>query len=244
MQQILPGLYTFTGLLVGRVYLIDDPDGATLIDTSIAPSAHKILRQLAAAGRAPGSIRRILVTHAHPDHVGGLPVLKQATGAQVIASGAERPVVEGRAPIAQPRRETLRGAARLFLPPATTLPGVQVDREIADGEQLPEVMGGLQALATPGHAPGHMAFWQPERRVLFCGDVLFNMPRLRLPYAPLTVDMPENCRSVGALARLDPLVVCFGHGRPLMHNATEALRAFASRVNHGHKGQTYETGTD
>jgi hypothetical protein len=41
MQQILPGLHTFTGLMAGRVYLIEDADGLTLIDTSITPAGPK-----------------------------------------------------------------------------------------------------------------------------------------------------------------------------------------------------------
>ncbi|MBI4771515.1 MAG: MBL fold metallo-hydrolase, partial [Chloroflexi bacterium] len=224
MKQIVPGLFTFTGLMVGRVYLIEDPDGLTLVDASIPPAATKVLRQLATAGRRPDEVKRILITHAHPDHVGALPALQQATGAQVIASAADRPVVEGKASAPLPPREALSGVARLVRPADAPLPGTPVDREVQDGEVLAGVMGGLTALATPGHTPGHLAFWQPERRILLCGDVLMRLPWLRLPFAVFTTDMAENVRSIRRVAELEPSLVCFGHGQPLTHNTAQALR--------------------
>ncbi len=230
MKQIIPGLYTFSGLLVGRVYLIEDPDGLTLIDASLASAAPKILRQLTTLGRKPGDVKRILITHAHPDHVGGLPALKQATGAQVICSAVERPFTEGKTEVPRAPAESLSPLTRRMLPPPTTLPGTPVDRTLQDGEWLPEVMGGLQAVLTPGHAPGHTVYWQPQKGVVFCGDVIMRLPGLRLPFAAFTVDMAENKRSIQKVVRLQPKMVCFGHGNPLLQNATETLRAFAQKV--------------
>ncbi|HMA33347.1 MAG TPA: MBL fold metallo-hydrolase [Chloroflexia bacterium] len=235
MQRITPGFYTFTGLLVGRVYLIRDPDGMTLIDTGLGLAADKILAQIAAAGGQARQIKRILITHAHPDHIGGLPKLKAQTGAQVIASALERPTIEGRQPIPGPPAEQLPSWVRLLRPPPVTLPGTPVDREVADGELLPDVMGGLRVIATPGHAPGHLAFWQPERRILFCGDVMMRIPRpqLRLPVAAFTVDMAENKRSIRRLAALDAAMLCLGHGQPLTQQTAETVRAFARQVGVG-----------
>jgi glyoxylase-like metal-dependent hydrolase (beta-lactamase superfamily II) len=101
---------------------------------------------------------------------------------------------------------------------------------VADQEMMPEVLGGLQVIMAPGHAPGHTAYWQPERRILFCGDAIFNAPNLRLPFAMLTVDMAENIRSVGKLAGLEPEVVCFGHGQPMTNNTAVRIRGFAQKV--------------
>ncbi|GAB4578260.1 MAG: MBL fold metallo-hydrolase [Anaerolineales bacterium] len=228
MKPILPGLYTFTGLILGRVYLIEDPDGLTLIDASIPSSAPKILKQIEAMGRKPTEVKRILITHAHPDHHGNLPLLKKVTGAQIIASALEKPVIEGQKMIDRPEPSTLKGVVRFIRMPDTLLPAVPVDRVIEDGEQI-ETFGGLQAVFTPGHAPGHMAYWQPEKRILFCGDVIFHLTGLTLPFAMATVDMNQNKKSIQRIAQLNPTIVCFGHGPPLTQDATHALRNFAQK---------------
>lgn len=231
METILPGVYRLRGLIAGNVYAIEDPDGVTLIDASIPPSGAKILDQVAKLGHPPTAIKRILITHAHPDHVGGLPEIRRHCDAQVMAAAAEAPVIRGEIPIPQTPPHRRRGLARLISLPETRLPPVQVDRILEDGELLPEVLGGLQAVATPGHAPGHLAFWHPRHRLLFCGDVIFRLPNLRLPYSFLTVDMDENKRSIAKLAALEPAIVCFGHGRPLVEGAAAAIRRFAGRVS-------------
>jgi glyoxylase-like metal-dependent hydrolase (beta-lactamase superfamily II) len=230
MRKIVPGLYTFTDLVLGRVYLIRDPDGLTIIDAGLPFAAGRIIGQIRAAGYEPGAVKRILVTHGHPDHVGGLPHLREITGAQVIASARERAVIEGRAPIKRKPLEKLSTLERLARPPRVTLRGSVVDRTVDDGDVLPEVMGGLRVIATPGHTPGQISFWHPDRRILFCGDVIAAGLWMRLPSPSWTVDMEENRRSIKRLAGLEAEIVCFGHGLPLMQDAAERMREFAHRV--------------
>ena len=209
MQQIVPGVFAFTGLLMGRVYALESTDGLALIDAGLGLAANKVLRQLQVSGRSPSDVKRILITHAHPDHIGGLAQLQAATGAQVIAHSVEWPLL-------------LRQVSALAHDPAARC-------EAQDGETLPEVLNGLHAILTPGHTLGHVCFWQPDRRLVFCGDVMMRLPRLRLPFAAFTVDMNENKRSIKKIAELNADVVCFGHGQPLMRDAASQLRAFAAK---------------
>lgn len=136
-------------------------------------------------------------------------------------------VIEGKLPVPRVPLEKLRGPIK-FRPPNVTFKPTPVDVPLQGGETLP-VLGGLQAVLTPGHAPGHLAFWQPEKRLLFCGDVLFNAPKLRLPPPFLTVDMEQDKRSARTLIDLEPESVCFGHGQPL-YRAAPVLQAFGRTI--------------
>lgn len=231
MLKISDNLYTLDGLWVGRVYLIQDADGLTLIDTSIAPRANTILKQIVAAGFQVSDVKRILITHAHPDHVGGLHPIQQATGAQVWAGQVEADVIEAKAPIAAPKRSEVGGLLQWFVPPPTMInPPTPVARILSDGEVLTEVLGGMVALHTPGHAIDHFSFWQPERRILIVGDVLFNLLGLTFPFSFVTVNMAQNKQSAARLIALKPDLVCFGHGQPLRGaEATQKLADFAAR---------------
>ncbi len=222
MKLILPDVYTFTGLLAGRVYAITTGNEITLIDTSITSAAPKILKQLQTAGYQPEQVRRILITHAHSDHVGSLPALQAATGAQVYASTIDTPVVEG--------REIFTANPNSPLPkPGKPFPGTPVDVQLNDGDTLPDVLGGLQVVFTPGHSPGHIAFWQPEQRLLFGGDVMFHVWGITQPPDAFTVDPAQNRQSIARVEQLQPQVVCFGHGEPL-HDAAPAISAFARKL--------------
>src|SRR5687768_12261974 len=162
MKQILPGLWQLTWPIGVNMYLIQDPDGLTLIDASIPPAGKPVLKALAKLGKQPRDLKRILITHAHPDHFGALHMLKEATGAQVIASAQETEVLEGRIDVP-------RSKGRIQLPETWVKPPVKVDRIVSGGDTLPEVMGGMMVVDTPGHAPGHITFWHPGKRVAITG---------------------------------------------------------------------------
>lgn len=222
MQQVMPQVFTFTGLIAGRVYALQDADGLTLVDTSITNAGDKILAQLQQAGHAATDVKRILITHAHPDHIGGLPKVQQATGAEVWCHALEKPVIEGKQTITR-RPSGLR-------PPDMKIMPTPVSRTLNDGEVLP-ILGGLQVIFTPGHAPGHISFWQPERRMLIVGDAIFYLlNRMTQPLAALTVDMDENKRSIKKLVALKPDSLLFGHGNPIVGQAGTLLEPFAKRI--------------
>src|ERR1700722_20455718 len=81
VAKIADGLFVIP---VGPVntFLLDSPDGCALIDTGVSGSAAAILRALHALGKQPTDVRHILLTHAHPDHIGSLAALKKVTAAE------------------------------------------------------------------------------------------------------------------------------------------------------------------
>ncbi|MBA4284535.1 MAG: hydroxyacylglutathione hydrolase [Xanthomonadaceae bacterium] len=87
----------------------------------------------------------ILITHHHPDHVGGLVTLAAATGAAVYGPRAEQARIKG-------------------------LDGLVDD---GDAVTLDRLGVRLDVLAVPGHTLGHVAYFEPRQRLLFCGDTLF-----------------------------------------------------------------------
>lgn len=230
MKSIVSGIYQFTGLKSGQVYLIEDVDGLTMIDTGMQNSVAGIVEQLTQRGYDPSQVKRILITHAHIDHVGGLPTLKELTGAMVIASAAEKPVIEGLELMQQPPRESLSGLAKLVYRPSQLLSGTPVDCVVQDGDVIPEVGDGLTVINVPGHTPGHLAFWLPQKGVLFCGDIILNVFGLRLPVSAFTVNMEDNVRAIKRLSMLKPSVICLGHGKPITRNAAGILDRFAQKV--------------
>src|SRR5688572_28753836 len=71
--------------LVNSFLLADDDGSLTLVDAGLKGAHKKVLAALSALGKAPQDVRRILLTHAHNDHAGGLAKVRAATGADVLS---------------------------------------------------------------------------------------------------------------------------------------------------------------
>ncbi len=209
-MEIAPNVHSIPGV-IGNVYLIVAPDGLTLIDTGLGGSDRKILRYIAGIGRAPGDVQRILVTHSDGDHVGALAAVKTATGARIFASA-----IEARAIQAGKVSRPLKGWGRLIgllAAPFFRAHPVQVDEYLDDGQSV----GGLLVISTPGHTPGHLSFFAPSEKILFCGDSMVEEKgRLRASRGMNTWDQERADASVRRQAALGARIVCSGHGAVVM----------------------------
>jgi len=195
-----------------NMYLIAEAQGLTLIDTGTSAGAAAVLRALDRRGYQPRDLRHILITHCDPDHAGGAAELKRATGAAIYASRHEAEALAlGR--ISRGFRGG-RLARKLFELGNVLMPiaPVQTDRIIDDGDVLP-ILGGLTAVATPGHTPGHLSFFAPEGGLLFAGDSLLSGRQgLEFRDSPVVWDYAVGCASVGKQAGLAARRVFCGHG--------------------------------
>ncbi|MFG3595099.1 subclass B3 metallo-beta-lactamase [Bradyrhizobium sp. RDI18] len=123
-------------------YLITSPQGHILVDTVMPESTAQIKANIAKLGFKITDIKYLLNTHAHIDHTGGLAEMKQASGGQMVAGEADKPLLEGGYyPGAQ------EDAALAF-------PPVKVDRTVREGDTVTVGDVTLTARETPGHSPG------------------------------------------------------------------------------------------
>ena len=227
MQELMPGFYILPGNLGCNVYaLVSGPD-LVLVDSSLAGQADHIQAQIESAGIHLSALRAIVLTHAHGDHTGSAAELARRSGARVLAHRQEAPYIQQDMPLpaASWRGRLLNWASDRLLFRAA---GCQVDQLLEDGDIL-EILGGLHVIHTPGHTPGNICLYQPERQLLFCGDALFNMtpitrrPGLQFPPRLVSLDMSQAQASARRLAELPIQVLCPGHGAPIMANARDQI---------------------
>ncbi len=228
MQEVVSNVYMIEGLRAVNVFVIVEDAGLTLIDTGTSGAVNAIIAQLDAAGYAVSDIKRIIITHAHSDHIGGLAELVKRSGAQVMAHQAEIRAIE-QTEITSPPALCLRILGWLLERINKSIP-CSVDVALQDGEVI-DVLGGLRVVHTPGHSPGCIVLYQPEQQLLFCGDVIFNgnpfsgRGGIRLPPKLFSTDAVQAETAARSLMGLPLETILFGHGDPIIGGAGEQVRA-------------------
>ena len=219
MKRLADGVYALRGFPPNaiNVYLLGD----VLIDAATRRGERRIMRQI--RGR-PVSAHAL--THAHPDHQGSSHAICEALGIPLWCGEGDVTAMEtpgGVAGANPPSWQTF--VQRRYW----TGPPHPVARVLGEGDEV----AGFTVLETPGHSPGHVAYWRESDRVLVLGDVLTNMNvmtgarGLHEPLAAFTPDPARNRASARRLAALEPALVCFGHGPPL-RDAGELTRFVAA----------------
>lgn len=221
IRTISENVIQLTRLRFVNAYLVREDDGFTLVDTGLGGAADTLL---AIARRNGAQIRRIALTHGHQDHAGSLDALRKRLGSEVEISMSDFDAREcaGEHVIEGKRRGSW---ARLETKPDVRLTG---------GERI----GNLEAIPTPGHTPGHLAFLDARDRTLFAGDTFTTYWRAEIPNRaaqpfPLaamgTQDGERIIDAARALRALDPSVLLVGHG-PAVRNPREAMDAAIRRA--------------
>ncbi len=263
-REIAPGVYYMQsgkGIYRANVYFIRSGESWVLIDASSAKCGGEIKKAAEAlfgTGTRPACI---LITHDHPDHTGAVPELVRdwkcpvyfhPDDLELAVNGTLETMNKYATPLDRwvifpllhmmPRQklnamleaQSLKGVAQAFDPTAG-VPG------------LPD----WQCIHTPGHMPGHIAFFRSNDRVLISGDAVLTVnldpgwgmllwmlkksrTKISRPARYVTWDWQKAKESTAVMAELEPMVLAPGHGPPIAgEEIAREFRAFAERFS-GH----------
>ncbi len=183
-------------------------DGLTLIDCGYPNNGEEIV----AASREFGEIRRIVITHAHPDHAGSAAALSRALDVPVLAHEAEVDYLQGKKTI-HTENGSLICKCILWMAhnAGFALPKVSKVQPLKSGERI----DGLELLHTPGHTPGSISLFAPATQSLFCGDNFHTLfPKPTLGHLWFTLDGQKRNASMNQYVTLDAKTLLAGHGKP------------------------------
>lgn len=194
-------------------YLVEEEDSLTLVDAALPNNVKAILQ---AADQLGKPINRIVLTHAHDDHIGALDGLKELLpGAQVFISKRDARLLEGDRSL-EPNEPS--GPIRGGVPKKVR---TKPDILLKDGDRI----GSLIGVAAPGHTPGSMAFLDTRNDILIVGDAfqtragvaVSGQLKLLFPFpAMATWDKRTSLESARRLRDLKPSLLAAGHGNMVL----------------------------
>lgn len=226
-MEIAPGVHQVR-MLGADSFLIAE-DRLTLIDAGMVGSRLMLERYLRRIGRRLDELERVICTHGHPDHIGGVgELVRDRADVEVLIhaddlAGLRLPLRQALAPTED--RAIRRGRIIQYLTRTPTDP-----TSVEDGAVLP-LLGGLRVIHTPGHTPGSICLYAERHGLVFTGDVL-QVVRGRLTYASafFSHDHAGARRSVERLAALDIDTIALSHYPPWRADPGQALRDLAARA--------------
>jgi len=198
MEKITQSVYSLEHLKLSNIYLVKQEGLFTLIDTGMAVDADTVISELEAEDIKIGQIKRIIITHSHMDHTGGLKTLSELSGAQVYVHQADFDEIKDK--VSAGKLNALK------------------DKDIID------MLGKTEVIHIPGHTKGTIALYQENDRILFSGDCLFNNSNLSLPPENYNYDTAHFKRNVTKLLGYDVHIICPGHGGCIKEGCNGKIR--------------------
>jgi glyoxylase-like metal-dependent hydrolase (beta-lactamase superfamily II) len=228
-----------------NVFAIDQGDEAWLVDAGcgLIDRPRRIARWMRADGLNPAKITRLFLTHAHPDHGGGIGYFSTQFGTEVCIHESEEPALAGGSRhLWESESIAARGKIRDFYPAPMWLvrsfarysigstPRVGKARLLKDGDVVKGSKCDIVTIHTPGHVPGHACYYLPGHKAAFIGDLIDpsfdHKASLNFPSS----DFDQMCQSIQAMARLDTEILCAAHAKDVMLGAGAIQELFAGTL--------------
>ncbi|WP_459957601.1 MBL fold metallo-hydrolase [Nocardia sp. IFM 10818] len=227
IEQVSESVYAVAGTNVNWALVTGD-SGVTVVDAGYPSDAHDVLASVRQIGHDIADIAAVLLTHAHLDHMGGIPLLVETVGMPVYTGAAEVPHAhrdfqQQITPVEMLEQLFVPGGAKWVMQTAWAVKGGLTTKvptaTAAEESVLAQLPGGFVAIPTPGHTIGHTAYLMPSEKVLFSGDTLVTGHPIAAHDGPQVLPTVFNHDEEGAraaarsLAAYDAEILVPGHGR-------------------------------
>ncbi len=199
MKQVTDGVFQIESTKGSYAYVWVNEDATVLIDTSLPGKSAAMIAELDQGGWRP---THILITHYDVDHIGNMASLSQHFTATVLIPRQDVPYVTGEK--SRPGIKRIVGALMKVGLPKTW---AAIDAN--------EIVGGLTALASPGHTPGHLAYGTGS--VFFAGDAFRTRGGQAIP-SPRILSWNAHLEEKSRTQLLNHFVgwICPAHGEPIL----------------------------
>jgi glyoxylase-like metal-dependent hydrolase (beta-lactamase superfamily II) len=215
------------------IYLVDTPDGVTIIDAGLPGHWHELLAELTSMNRTVDDVKGVILTHGDSDHVGFAERLRRDHGAPVYVHAADALRAKGGDKPSTSRQRMKLRAALSFVMYSLRKNGLRTAHltevvEVREGATLP-LPGSPQIIGLPGHSPGSIAVFVPAVDAVFVGDGLTTRHVLTGEVgpqpAPFTDDPDQAIASLRSLLPTGAKWVLPGHGAPWSGGVEAAVTA-------------------
>jgi glyoxylase-like metal-dependent hydrolase (beta-lactamase superfamily II) len=254
MTEIKHGVHLIDGLThpfpgVGMVsYIVEEaPHDLTLIDTCFSADLPKLEEYLHNAGYEISDIKRIVITHLHPDHTQAANEMKRRSGgvAEILSHWSEAAYLSHNPPYSgPPSHETILNLFnQLGVKPEDVfkkygsfdVEPIKVDRKLQDGDMVGK-NNSLQVIHTPGHTPGHISLYSKQHGIIFGGDFIyksvFGIDGLFVPPSTVSIDSTTAAISARRISNLKFDTLLLAHqDAPLLENASKEVERSVASVD-------------
>ena len=231
-MKLAPNLYRIGNDIVA-VYLVETPEGVTVIDAGLAGHWRELVTELGVMGRTLDDVRGVILTHGDSDHIGFAERLRRDHGVPVYVGAADADRAKG----AKPPKTTMGpfklGGMLSFAGYTIRKGGLRTTHltevvPVEDGQTL-DLPGSPQIIGLPGHSAGSIAIFVPSVSAVFVGDGLTTRHVLTAATGPAPAPFTdEPAQAVASLTRLlptDATWVLPGHGAPWNGGVAAAVAA-------------------